>query len=696
MIACSLGMDVSRLNPPQREAVTHASGPLLVLAGAGSGKTRVITHRIVHLIERGVDPRHIAALTFTNKAAGEMRERVAALLGSKKRASELTMGTFHSLGLQILQKERSALGFPRGFVIYDTSDQLGVLRELLRHVAREGDRRFDVKAILTRISLAKNAFVAPADYAVHEGDEYDEITAEVYPRYQAQLRGFAALDFDDLIVEPVRLLKEDVGVRDRWASAFRHVLVDEYQDTNRAQLMMVKALCERHGNLCVVGDDDQSIYRWRGADPTHILKFERDFPGARVVVLDQNYRSTPTILAAANAVIANNKDRRGKELWSARPDGSPVAHVVAGDPEAEARFVAEEISQLTERGGRRLREVAVLYRSNIQTREIEEALRLRRIPYAMFGGQQFFERKEVKDLIAYLRVALSDRDEISLRRIANYPARGVGPGALEKVSLEAQARHITLWSAACSAASGAVDGVRPAQAAALATLVAAIGNLKGALESSGVVAALRALIAAIDLEGDIRAASPSHTAAQRRLDNIEVFLRQVGEHEKRKPGPAALLEYLRHLTLADTEEDGRRGEEPGDRVTLTTLHGAKGLEFPVVFLVGAEEELLPHARSITPQTTDVSDPDHVSDVSEERRLAYVGITRAEEMLYVTRCARRRSPAHPVPLPPGDSGGALRAARCRRRIETTRGSDRAQCFLSEVRFHRLSKTWSIHS
>jgi len=649
MIACPLRMDVSRLNPPQREAVTHASGPLLVLAGAGSGKTRVITHRIVHLIERGVDPRHICACTFTNKAAGEMRQRVAALLGSKKRAGELTMGTFHSLGLHILHKERSALGFPRGFVIYDTADQLGVLREILRHVARGDDRRFDVKSILTRISLAKNAFIGPDDFTPHEGDEYDHITAEVYPRYQQQLRGFAALDFDDLITEPVRLLRDDAGVRERWAAAFRHLLVDEYQDTNRAQLMMVKALCERHGNLCVVGDDDQSIYSWRGADPTHILHFERDFPGARVVVLDQNYRSTPTILAAANAVIGNNKDRRGKTLWSARPDGPQVAQVVAGDPEAEAKFIAEEIDSLV-KNGRRHRDIAVLYRSNIQTRELEEALRVRRLPYVMFGGQQFFERKEVKDLIAYLRVALSDRDEISLRRIANYPARGVGPGALERVSLEAQARVCTLWSAVESAAAGAVDGVRPAQATALATLVAAIANLRKNLETEGAAAAVRALIAEIDLEADLRSASPSHTAAQRRLDNVEAFLRQIGAHEKRKPGPAALLEYLRHLTLADSDDDDRRSD-PGDRVTLTTLHGAKGLEFPVVFLIGAEEELLPHARSITPQANDVSDPDHVSDVSEERRLAYVGITRAEEMLYVTRCAWRRRHGKEVPRIP---------------------------------------------
>jgi len=627
------------LNPPQREAVTHAGGPLLVLAGAGSGKTRVITHRVVHLIRNGVDPRHIAALTFTNKAAAEMRERVGQLLGDRKAARALTMGTFHSLGLGILQKERAALGFPRGFVIYDTADQMGVVREILRYLHAEGDRRYDVRAILTRISLAKNAFQPPGELTVHPGDEYDAIAAEVYPRYQEALRNFAAVDFDDLITETVRLMRDDPQVAERWTSAFRHVLVDEYQDTNRSQLLLVKALAERHGNVCAVGDDDQSIYSWRGADPRNILEFERDFPGARVVVLDQNYRSTPTILAAANAVIAHNTDRRGKTLWSARQDGPKIAVVVAAQPESEARFVAEEIDRLVQDGGRRHRDVAVLYRSNIQTRELEEALRTRRVPYAMFGGQQFFERKEVKDVIAYLRVALSDRDEISLRRIINYPARGIGATTLERLGVEAQAQRVPLWRAVLAGSEGALEGIRPAQVEALAGLVQVVRGLQADLEAGGARHAVPRLVEAIDLYGDIRAASPSLTAAQRRIDNVETLVRQLSGHEEKKPGPAALLEYLRHLSLEGGDDDGAR--EAGDKVTLTTLHGAKGLEFPVVFLIGAEEELLPHVRSLMPHASDVSDPDHVSDVSEERRLAYVGITRAEEMLYVTRCAVRR-------------------------------------------------------
>ena len=631
-------MDIARLNPPQREAVIHDGGPLLVVAGAGSGKTRVITHRIAHLVlERGVDPRHIAALTFTNKAAAEMRHRVADLVGRGGGAKHLTMGTFHSLGLNMLQRERAALGFPRGFVVYDTADQLGVVRELLRTVRGVDERRFDAKSILTRISLAKNAFRAPEEYEPAEGDEYDEITAELYPRYQAALRGFAAVDFDDLITEPVRLLRHDPGVGERWAGAFRDVLVDEYQDTNRSQLLLVKELVARHGNLCAVGDDDQSIYSWRGADPGHIRHFERDFPGARVVVLDQNYRSTPTILAAANGVIQNNADRRGKVLWSAKPDGERIALVVAPAPEEEARFVAQEIVQLTT-DGRSYRDIAILYRSNLQSRELEEAMRLARVPYVMYGGQQFFERKEVKDVIAYLRVALSERDEISLRRIINYPARGIGSGTVDRLTTGAHAARTPLWRAVVDGASGAGE-LRQAQVDALVQLVATVGALRATLDTGGVERAVRDLLETIDLYGDLRAASPSLTAAQRRIDNVETLIRQMTEQQKRRPGPDALLEYLRHLSLADVDDDSR--EDAGDKVILTTLHGAKGLEFPVVFLIGVEEQLLPHARSLMPHANDVSDPDHVSDVSEERRLTYVGLTRAQEMLYVTRCACRR-------------------------------------------------------
>lgn len=628
-------MNLDHLNPPQREAVTHVGGPLLVLAGAGSGKTRVITFRIASLLERGVPPRAIAALTFTNKAAAEMRERVGALVGDPRAASQLTIGTFHSLGLQILKTERKALGFGRGFVIYDAADQLGCIREILRTINFDGGRRFDVKAIQTRISLAKNAFVAPDEYAPAEGDEYDEITAEVYPRYREALGAYAAVDFDDLITETVRLIDREDRVRERWSNRFQYVMVDEFQDTNRAQLLMVKHFVAHHNNLVVVGDDDQSIYSWRGADPTNILQFDRMFPGARVVKLEQNYRSTTTILDAANALIAHNTQRHDKKLWSRMPGTDPIVHAVAPTVDAEARWVAEEIEALRKQGYS-YRDFAVLYRSNIQTKVLEEELRVARVPYTMFGGQQFFERKEVKDVIAYVRLALNDRDEISLRRIVNYPSRGIGPTTLQKVAALSHEWHTSMWNVLTRIEEWGA-AVRPAQRRALVGFVELVLGLRAQLER-GVVAAARDLVEHIDLYGDIRAASSSVIAAQRRIDNVEGLFRSLERQEAKKPGTDSLAEYLRLLSLDTSDE--KDGNESGDNVVMTTLHGAKGLEFPVVFMVGLEENLLPHARTLMPSVSDVSDPDHCSDVSEERRLTYVGITRAKRRLYLTRSVYR--------------------------------------------------------
>jgi DNA helicase-2/ATP-dependent DNA helicase PcrA len=724
-VIAPVAVDVSKLNPPQREAVVHGGGPLLVLAGAGSGKTRVITYRIAHLLDLGIPPDAIAALTFTNKAAEEMRERISKLLGDRRTANKLTMGTFHALGLDILRHERKALGYPRGFAVYDQADQLGVVRELMRTVkdlGKDGERRFDVKAILTRISLAKNAMIAPEAYEPREADEYDLITAEIYPRYQEALRAFGAFDFDDLIVEPVHLMARDPAVQDRWQGRFRFVLVDEFQDTNKAQLGLVKELVARHTNLTVVGDDDQSIYAWRGADPTGILKFADVFPGATVVKLEQNYRSTKTILAAANAVIAHNAQRHGKVLWSQLADGEPITHAVAADVEQETKWVAQELVRLHE-GGRRWEELAVLYRSNLQAKALEDELRQLQVPYSMIGGQEFFERKEVKDVIAYLRVALNPRDELSLRRILNYPARGIGAASVARLAAGAHARHQTLWDAlrevvsaderpglfdapavtvrtpvaapapaqaslarsvaadddddldawgpgsaqaranAASAsytgtetafedpwaappatpakpASGGASGeeLRPATRRGIADLVATLTRLARALREQGAVAATRALIEDIRLHEDLRDASPSQSAAQRRIDNVEGLLGSLTRFAERSPGIDALGEYLRRLSL-ETSDDSEAG---GDKVTMTTLHGAKGLEFPVVFMVGLEEELLPHARTLNPNVTDVMAEDHASDVSEERRLCYVGITRAQRKLYLTRACTRIS------------------------------------------------------
>ena len=670
-------VDLSKLNPPQREAAGHGGGPMLVLAGAGSGKTRVITFRIAHLLAVGIPPGSICAVTFTNKAAEEMRERVAGLVRDKSIARELTIGTFHALGLQILRAERKPLGLPRGFTIYDQSDQMGALRETLRYVkdtSREG--RYDVKAILTRISLAKNAFVGPDEYAPNAADAYDAITAQIYPKYQAMLRACAAFDFDDLIVEPVRLFRGNAEVGRRWAERFRFVMVDEFQDTNRAQLELVKHLVSDHQNLVVVGDDDQSIYSWRGADPTNILRFAELFPGAKTVKLEQNYRSTKTILAAANDVIANNQQRHGKRLWSQCAAGAPITHAVAATPEDEAKWVAREIHQIKQEGAR-WQDIAVMYRSNIQAKILEDELRQASVPYVMYGGQEFFERKEVKDVIAYLRVALNPRDELALRRIINYPARGIGATTVERFVAASQARHATLWDALRGAVTGTgvlpglgvnapgrgaadaddaraatpvdVGDVRGATRNGIIELVHVVSELGSALaDGLDVVAATRALIEDIKLYDDLRMASGSMAAAQRRIDNVESLFGSLLRFSQRGQGKEALAEYLRMLSLESSTD---KQDDTGDKVVLTTLHGAKGLEFPICFMIGLEEELLPHARTLQPQSTDVIDADHATDISEERRLCYVGITRAQRKLYLTRACTRVTRGRSVPRTP---------------------------------------------
>jgi len=651
-------VDLTKLNPPQREAASHGGGPLLVLAGAGSGKTRVITFRIANLLALGIPPAAICAVTFTNKAAEEMRERVAGLLNDRATARKLTIGTFHALGLQILRSERKALGLPRGFVIYDQSDQLGAVREALR-VQRDGDRRYDVKALLTRISLAKNGFIGPEAYVPNPADDYDVQTAQVYPRYQEMMRACAAYDFDDLIVEPVRLFERDAEVSRRWAERFRFVMVDEFQDTNPAQLRLVRHLVADHQNLVVVGDDDQSIYSWRGADPTNILRFAELFAGARIVKLEQNYRSTKTILAAANAVIANNKQRHGKQLWSQHAGGEPITHAVAATAEDEARWIAGEITKL-HKDGSSWQDIAVMYRSNLQAKLVEDELRQASVPYVMYGGQQFFERKEVKDVIAYLRVALNSRDELALRRVINYPARGIGTTTVERLVAAAQARHASLWDALRGAITGTgtlpgmdtllprddadpapcdveVGDLRGAARNGIIELVHVISELGAALEGgTDVVSATRMLIEDIRLYDDLREAAGSAAAAQRRIDNVEGLMGSLQRFSDKARGREALADYLRMLSLETSDER----EESGDRVVLTTLHGAKGLEFPICFMIGLEEELLPHIRTLQPQVTDVLDADHATDISEERRLCYVGITRAQRKLYLTRACTR--------------------------------------------------------
>jgi DNA helicase-2/ATP-dependent DNA helicase PcrA len=639
------------LNPSQRAAVEHDHGPMLVLAGAGSGKTRVVTQRIARLIERGTASRSILAVTFTNKAAAEMRERVTSLVGLKV-AKELHVSTFHRLGLEVLGAETRALGL-RGtsFAVFDTADQTGVVREILREI-RTG-KAYDIGAILARISNAKNAFLTAEEWEEQQRngkgiDDYDEVSMLVYPRYQAALRSFQAFDFDDLICEVVNLWQRRPDVLERWRQRFRQIIVDEYQDTNREQLELVRLLGGEHRNVMVVGDDDQSIYAWRGADVRNILDFEEHFPGAKVVKLEENYRSVRPILDVANAVLANSGARRHKKtLRATRESDQRVQLVVCADPDVEASFVGTEIQRLLEQEAVRPKEIAVLYRSNLQSQAIESALKERTIPVRMIGGQQFFERKEVKDLIAYLRVILNPHDEMSLRRIINYPARGIGDVAVSKLSAWATANDAALWTAVCK--PHAVRDLPPAAMEGCRALVRVVEAMRLRLESFSPASVARALVGEIGLKEDIMAGSTNNQAAARRWGNVEGLLNVFFKREEQGKGDrASFAEFLRLLAL---RQDGDE-EEATDRVTLTTVHGAKGLEWKYVFLIGIEEGYMPHARTLDDRATDSTpDGDAATSIEEERRLFYVAVTRARDRLYMSRCKVRGMRGKLVPRTP---------------------------------------------
>ncbi len=632
------------LNPSQHAAVEHDLGPLLVLAGAGSGKTRVVTHRIARLLERGVSARSVLAVTFTNKAAGEMHERVTKLVG-KTAGKELTVSTFHSFGLGVLRAETKALGF-RGdrFAIMDQADQAGVVREVLRTL--RADKTYDIGAILGRISAMKNDFVDPGtlesevptvDVQKVAVDDYAEISGLVYPRYVAAMKTFQAFDFDDLICEVANLWRRRADILEKWQTRFRYLIVDEYQDTNKAQLELVRLLGGGHRNVMVVGDDDQSIYAWRGADVRNILDFEDHFPGAKVVKLEENYRSRSTVLAVASAILASSTHKRHqKTIVSTRDGGEPVQHVVCTDSESEAKFVAREIQHLLDEHGARPKDVAILYRSNLQAPEMESALRERQLPYRMIGGTQFYERKEVKDLTAYLKVSLDPADEIALRRVINYPARGLGDVAVAKLSSFATARDLTLWAAVEK--SHAVPDLTPAAREGCRDLVRICMGVRQRFdknEPSKQVAA--ALADDIKLKEDIQAASPSASAAARRWTNVEGILGVFGRRDDRGlGGRKEFTDFLRILALREEQDE----EQSHDRITLTTMHGAKGLEFPHVFVVGCEEGLLPHARVLTERATDVPMSDGAVSLEEERRLFYVAVTRAQDRLWITRSEKR--------------------------------------------------------
>ena len=622
----------SHLNAAQREAVEHGDGPLLVLAGAGSGKTRVVTHRIVRLVERAVPPQAIVALTFTNKAAAEMRQRVAKMLGAGGAAAarSLTMCTFHSFGLGVLRRERQAVG--GAFTIFDQGDQTSLVKQLLRLAG--ADRAYDAQAVIARISNAKNAFLTPGQ--LPQRDEYDEIAGVIFPRYQAALRQYRAYDFDDLVCEVARLWQDSAEVRARWQERFLHVLVDEYQDTNRAQLEMLRLLCGDRRNICAVGDDDQAIYGWRGADVRNILEFEQHFAQARVVKLEHNYRSCKPILAVANAIIAKRVNAKWpKVLFTDRTGGDKVRLAVASTPESEAAWVGRQVRRLVRDEGKRPGEVAILYRSNGQSRLLEETLREQGIAHRVLGGVQFFERKEVKDVLAYVKLALNPADEISLRRIVNYPARAIGEATLEKLALHAAKRQWTLWQAIERA--DALDDVPGAALGGCRSLVEVVAGMRRALFGEKQVPSdvVRGLCEQVGLKREIDESAPSPDTAAKRWANVEWLFGTLARRESRGgSGTDGLSSYLHSLTMGVEAE----GEDAADVVTLSTLHGSKGLEFEAVFLVGCEEGYLPHARTLDARATDTIEGG--GDIEEERRLMYVGVTRAREQLVLSRAKAR--------------------------------------------------------
>jgi DNA helicase-2/ATP-dependent DNA helicase PcrA len=617
-------MDLSALNPEQLEAVLHKDGPLLVFAGAGSGKTRVITYRIANLIyTHGVRPHHILAVTFTNKAADEMKERLRDLLGSEARG--LWVGTFHAICVRILRDSGRAIDIPPNFLVYDETDQLELIRQVLNELDLD-EKQFNPRALRNAISRAKERLLTPEQYAARAIDYFERIVASVYPRYQKALQAANALDFDDLLVSTIRLFSDYPRVLERYQDQFRYILVDEYQDVNYAQYVLVRTLASAHGNLCVVGDDDQSIYRFRGAEPELILRFEQDFPGAKVVKLERNYRSTQPILDAAFRIVSQNRMRAPKRLWTDRTDGKPVTLTPVSDEEEEARLVAEYIQRQVSRGHRRYGDFAILYRTNAQSRAFEERFLRERIPHRIVGALRFFDRKEIKDLVAYLRLLVNPDDAVSLRRIINTPPRKIGQQTLLAIQLHAAERQLSPYRAM---QDPDLLKLVPTQAArAILGFVALIEDLRAFAERERLTPLVKYLIERTGyltwLEERKDAESVDRAANVREFLTVVQRFEETAEQTQGDASPLAFLQHVALVTDADT-----LGEQ-GDQVLLMTLHTAKGLEFPVVFLVGLENGLLPHALSETP-----------ADIEEERRLCYVGMTRAKDELHLLFAQSRR-------------------------------------------------------
>lgn len=653
------------LNPVQLQAVRHTDGPLIIFAGAGSGKTRVLTYRVAHLLQQGVSPFRILAVTFTNRAAEEMRRRAISLAGPVGR--DVWISTFHSLAVRILRREAQHTPYDRNFVIYDADDQAALMKHCIRELGLD-DRRYRPRPLLAAIGDLKNELVSPGEFEQQAGDEKQAVLARVYKYYQAKLLAMNALDFDDLLFQTVALFKAEPLVLEHYQHRFQYVMVDEYQDTNRAQYLLVRQLADGFENLCVVGDDDQSIYGWRGADIRNILEFEKDYPDARAIKLEQNYRSTQRILAVANAVIAHNRNRKPKQLWTSNLIGEPVYHYQAVDERDEARFVLAMVEQLRQTEEMRYQDCAVFYRTHAQSRSFEEECIRHNIPYRIFGGIRFYERKEIKDLLAYLRLVANPADDISLRRVLNVPRRGIGEIALARAE-QIAARDGASLAAALQGPELLTGLGRTAQA--IKGFFDMIGRWRRQQETMPVAALVEAILDEtgyrMQLETERLEAGRS-VEAETRLENIKEFLGVAREYDEHG-GEKTLAGFLEQLALV-TDVDNYRSDE--NALVLMTLHSAKGLEFPVVFLTGLEEGIFPHTHALGEQ----------QELDEERRLCYVGITRAQQRLFLSSASCRflygngvyhepsrfldeipREFLHPVT--PGGSGNIRVDSRCDR-------------------------------
>ena len=609
------------LNPPQQEAVLHDQGPLLILAGAGSGKTRVITRRIAYLIgRRGVQPWQILAVTFTNKAADEMRRRVEQILGA--RGVAVALGTFHSTCVKILRKWHRELNLRSSFVIYDDADQLSLIKDCLKTLDLS-ERTLNPRGVAARISRAKNEMLTPGEYATVANDFTEERTAKIYALYQERLRASHAVDFDDLLMLTVLLLRDHSHVLQYYQNLWRYVQVDEYQDTNHAQYEIVNFLSRAHGNLCVVGDDDQSIYRWRGADLNNILDFEQDHPGCKVIRLEQNYRSSQNILDAAGGVVAHNLGRKGKTLWTENPAGERLVFYQARDEQAEADFVVRTIRTLAVESSYTLDDFAIFYRTNAQSRVLEDALRREVTPYVIVGGLRFYERREIKDILSYLRLVANPDDTQSFKRIVNVPPRGIGQVTLDKLEGLAIAERVSIWEACKRIGERKILG--PKAVKALAELVALIERIRPKLEVITVPELILELLETTGYLADLK--NEGTVEAESRIENLQELVSAAREFLERSEDQT-LQAFLDSVALiADIDELA----EGSGTVTLMTLHSAKGLEFPVVFITGMEEGVFPHARALTDD----------GELEEERRLCYVGMTRAKDRLFLSAALSRR-------------------------------------------------------